>query len=392
MKNRAFLLICLMLMIASGLVSSCGSSGDGKVRLSWTEVKPLKQDKFKVNFYVENSGSMNGYMCPGSEFKNVVHYYANELEDLADTTNLYFINSQIIPYRGDIDDYTLNMSPTTFNHYGGITSSSSIDKMLSLVVNNIDNNTVSVFISDCILAVPYGQADKYFSMAKDNVKKVFVNALRSHKDLKVEILSLKSQFNGVYYQYGKAPRQISHQRPYYIWIVGPQNIIGQINKKIDKTQMVGLKDEVGFSTCSRIPFTVVNEHGVTGTATSVQSRVKGRKARFMLRADLSSCLQSEAVMSDPNSYKTDPKVVIDEIRKTADSEYTHEMSLSIFDNAHLEERIMFKPRPLPSWVSAINDMAGQDLSKTAGIKYIISGVADAYKNVSEQNGIIISIK
>ena len=42
--------------------------------------------------------------------------------------------------------------------------------------------------------------------------------------------------------------------------------------------------------------------------------------------------------------------------------------------------------------SKISDVAGQDLNKTAGIKYIIGGVSDAYNNVTQQNGIKISIK
>ncbi len=388
-SNSLFFLV--LTMVACLVASSCGGGSD-KVRLSWNEVKPMRQGKFKVNIYVENSGSMNGYMCAGSEFKNVVHYYASELEDLADTTSLYFINSQIIPYRGDIDNYTLGMTPSTFNRYGGVTSSSSIDKMLGLVVDNTDSNTVSIFISDCILAVPFGQADKYFSMAKDNVKKVFVRALKRHDDLGVEILCLKSQFCGIYYQYGKAPRRINHPRPYYVWLVGPQGLIGLIDKKIEKSELQGFNNSIGFSSCSRIPFTVVNDHGVGGTATSVQSRVKGRKARFILRADLSSSLQNDAVLEASDNYQTDPKVMIERVSKINMPGYTHEIVLDIFDNAHLEENIMLRRQPLQSWVSNISDVAGQNLDKTAGIKYIIAGVSDAYNNVTQQNGIKISIK
>lgn len=389
MKNQSNLLFLMLVMVYCMLTSSCGGN---KVQLSWSEVKPAEQSKFKVNIYVENSGSMNGYMCAGSEFKNVVHYYANELEDLADTTSLYFINSQIIPYHGDIDDYTLGMTPAMFDRYGGVTSSSSIDKMLGLVVNNIDDNTVSLFISDCILAVPFGEADKYFSMAKDNVKKVFVKALKKHVDLGVEVLCLKSQFSGTYYQYGKAPRKINHPRPYYVWIVGPQGLIGLINRKIEKLELQGFKNDVGFSSCSRIPFTIVNDHGKAGTATSVSSLVKGRKAKFILRADLSSSLQNDAILEAPGNYQTDPKVLIEQVRKIDSPDYTHEMVLSVFDNAYLDENILLRRQPLPSWVSNISDVAGQNLDKTAGIKYIIGGVADAYNNATQQNGIKFSIK
>lgn len=92
------------ILVASVFFASC--DGDGKVNLSWKETASNAQKSFDVKFYVENSGSMNGYFCEGSSFKNVIHYYANELENIADTTSLFFLNSQVIPFKDDIDDYT----------------------------------------------------------------------------------------------------------------------------------------------------------------------------------------------------------------------------------------------------------------------------------------------
>lgn len=385
--------LLLSIIGSSLLLASCGGNGDGKVSLSWKEKIPVVQNKFNVKFYVENSGSMNGYLCDGSAFKNVIHYYANELEDIADTTSFFFLNSQIIPFNDDIDNYTLKMTPQTFNNFGGVTTSSSLDKMLGLVLDNMSNSTVSVFVSDCILAVPYGQAEKYFSIAKDNVKKVFVKALRNRKDLGVEIFCLNSRFDGKYYQYGKEPQQIDCQRPYYMWVIGNQKILGEINHKIDTEGMEGYVQQVGFSNCSSIPFTIVNEHGVVGNKTSIISRTKGKKAKFLLRADLSSTLQGNSYLRNVANYeKKSPLVSIDEVRKIDDSDYPYEMVLSIFDKAQLDECIKVRTMEVPQWVIEQNDMTGQNLKKTAGIKYIIGGVADAYKSVLQQEGIKITIK
>lgn len=378
---------------AFALLVSCGGSGDGKVCLSWKETAPMTQNKFCVKFYVENSGSMNGYLCDGSAFKNVIHYYANELEDIADTTNLFFLNSQVIPFKDDIDDYTLEMTPQTFDKFGGITTSSSLDKMFGLVLDNMNSSTVSVFVSDCILAVPYGQAEKYFSIAKDNVKKVFVKALKKHPDLGVEIFCLNSRFEGKYYQYGKSPKQINCQRPYYMWLIGSQKLLGEINRKIGTSDMEGLVQQVGFSNCSGIPFSIVNEHGVAGNKTSLVSRTKGKKAKFLVRADLSSTLQGESYLENVDNYeKKSPLVAIEEVRKIEDPNYTHEIALSIFDKAQLDECIKVKSMEVPQWVSEKNDMTGQNLKKTAGIKYIVGGVADAYKSILQPEGIKITIK
>lgn len=372
---------------------SCGNGGDGKVKLSWQDVPIKKQNHIVVNFYVENSGSMNGYMCDGSEFKNVIHYYANELEDIADTTKLFFINSVVIPFHNDIDSYTLGMTPLTFNKYGGVTSSSSLDKMLGQVLNKTDQNTLSIFVSDCILAVPYGQAEKYFSIAKDNVKQVFRKAIKKHKDLGVEILCLNSRFKGKYYQYGEAPREINCQRPYYVWLIGSQKLIGEVRRKINESELDGLKNTVGFSSCANIPFTIVNEHGVAESQPSITSRVKGKKAQFIIRADLSSCLQNDAFLLDKNNYeKKSPLVSIDEVHSIDNPDYTHEIMVSIFDNAKLDECIKIKTMNTPRWVEDKNDMTGKNLNKTAGIKYIIGGVTAAFLSGMQQDGIKFTIK
>lgn len=77
--------ICFSFFVLLSLIS-CGGSD---VELSWKEIPPVNDESFKVNFYVENSGSMNGYMNAGSEFENAVHFYANELDKYADTTRLF---------------------------------------------------------------------------------------------------------------------------------------------------------------------------------------------------------------------------------------------------------------------------------------------------------------
>ena len=127
--------------------------------------------------------------------------------------------------------------------------------------------------------------------------------------------------------------------------------------------------------------------------TSLVSRTKGKKAKFLVRADLSSTLQGESYLENVDNYeKKSPLVAIEEVRKIEDPNYTHEIALSIFDKAQLDECIKVKSMEVPQWVSEKNDMTGQNLKKTAGIKYIVGGVADAYKSILQPEGIKITIK
>lgn len=62
------------------------------------------------------------------------------------------------------------------------------------------------------------------------------------------------------------------------------------------------------------------------------------------------------------------------------------------DNAHGSECIKTGYTDIPEWVENISSDDGGDLNKTSGIKYIVSGVADAYKNLTDQSGIKFEIK
>ena len=63
-----------------------------------TSAKPL------YNIYVENSGSMNGFVQSQAEFKETVGNFLADLEinDLAKSINLNYINSTIIPIGSNI--------------------------------------------------------------------------------------------------------------------------------------------------------------------------------------------------------------------------------------------------------------------------------------------------
>ena len=74
------------------------------------------------------------------------------------------------------------------------------------------------------------------------------------------------------------------------------------------------------------------------------------------------------------------------IQKTNGNEqYTHVMEIEMLNPLKLStEKIEFKRPYIPKWVQQSNDETGLDvknnLNKTTGIKYIIQGVADAYKD------------
>ena len=52
-------------------------------RISWeSQNYPIKKVSPKLKVYIENSGSMDGYMCEGSELKDAVYDYISSLSNV----------------------------------------------------------------------------------------------------------------------------------------------------------------------------------------------------------------------------------------------------------------------------------------------------------------------
>jgi hypothetical protein len=102
-RLKVKLLVKVLLVSIMFLNISCGSRN---VTVTWNDVEaPILSNNFKLEVFIENSGSMDGYMCTGSELKDAVYSYASSLSSYADTTKLNYINSQIIPYRNDMKSF-----------------------------------------------------------------------------------------------------------------------------------------------------------------------------------------------------------------------------------------------------------------------------------------------
>ena len=80
MKKNRFLPLVVAIVLGLILILLFGGSDDGRYVVSFDEVKPVKQYKpSKIKLYVENSGSMDGYMFNGSELKDAVYSYVSGL-------------------------------------------------------------------------------------------------------------------------------------------------------------------------------------------------------------------------------------------------------------------------------------------------------------------------
>lgn len=397
MKNK--LIISSLLVVAAVCSMALTGCGHDKIVVSADAVAssiPAYNPCVKV--FIENSGSMDGYMCDGSQLKDAVYDYVSDLNRSADTTRLYYINSQIIPYKGNLTSYIKDLNPSSFRKAGGSTANTDLGNIFASVLSAVNDTTVAVFVSDCILDLPSKDAKKFLTNCEIRIKDEIINARKRVTDLGVEVLKLTSDFEGKYfYPNGSVEMLKDVKRPYYMWIFGNKSCLASLNSEVPLSQLdkYGLSGIVAFANHTSIPFEIYN-NTLTG---KVIASAHG-EYQLTIQADFSTTLQPNDIVLDPGNYKfNSDKVVLEGVYPiSGDSQkYTHFIKFSIPDGANLaQECLTFYSCGLPEWVSESNDETGEDvttnINKTTGIKYIIQGVADAYKNDRGLTSLTFNVK
>lgn len=324
-------------------------------------------------------------MCDGSQLKDAVYDYVSDLNRSTDTTQLYYINSCVIPYKENLTSYIKDLNPTTFRAAGGNMSNTDLGSCIATVLSTLNDTTVAVFISDCILDLPAKDAQKFLVNCEIRIKDEVINARKQIPDLGVEVLKLLSNFNGMYYYPNGSVEVLQGvERPYYIWIFGNKNYLAKLNEEVPLSMLSKYKMEgfAAFTNLSAIPFDIKNRN-LTGAVINPSHGNYG----ITVRADFRATLQPDEVILDKKNYTfNNGKLTVEGVYPITDknSEYTHYINLTIPGDAQIAQECLALNTPeMPAWVSASNDDSGlnvkNNLSKTTGIKFLIQGVADAYK-------------
>ena len=392
-----FLQTNLLSMLLVGIVSivlfCIWSCGDNKIEIKCEQLKLNEVEKPLLRVYVENSGSMDGFMYDGSELKDAIYVYISRISSFYDSTELNYINSQIIPSKKELRNFIRDLTPISFHSVGGNTGSSDIADMFEKILSDTDDNIVSVFVSDCILDIPGGDASKFFINRQIDIQNAFIKQLNRCKDLSVEILRLESSFNGwYYYAHGKEFLKDA-RRPYYIWVIGNKNHLSRLNKNVPLSEIKhGVKNYFAYSTPSEIPFEIANKAGIKKGNTCICNLDSDGKYRFLIKANMSVTLQDEQTICNMGNYgKLNSFVNIERIDRISAKEsfYTHLLTVAIDRESvnSVGEKLSLVSLEKPDWLENANDNLGREviknMDKTTGIKYIIQGVADAYKSNKE---------
>ena len=373
------IIIPLATILLVAIIACATCSNKNKIELTWDNSETLSPDiidSIDLQVYVENSGSMDGYMCAGSNLKDAVFDYVSNIRKYCHTTSLNYINSQVIPYKGNLESYIKDLTPLSFAAAGGNRANTDMRQIFRLVMNNHKDNTVTILVLDCILDIP-GNATDFFGNCQISIKNTFYEALSKNPHLGVEIMKLQSRFDGHWYC-GKQSEKLSNvNRPYYIWIIGDKRALASLNLQVPVKDIYGgIEEYCAFASSSTIPFDMDKKVYM----------ISHNKISVQLLVDLGESLQSDLIIKDKGNYSTSNSAMITAINTiNAESRnYSHVITLDIPNPQSLQqETIKFSYPPVPSWAVESNDSTGKNVTKnidkTTGILPLIKGVANAYK-------------
>ena len=392
MNKKLFIPIVLCTVIIIAAISTC-IGGGSKIKIEWEEnanISPTA-DSTELKVYVENSGSMDAYMCSGSNLKDAVFDYVSDINKHVTSTSLYYINSQIISYKGNLETFIKDLTPQSFAKAGGNRANTDLRKIFSDIMAQHTPNSISILVSDCILDIPQSATD-FFGNCQVHIKNVFNTALAKQPNLGVEIIQLESKFDGYWYC-GKNNKKLSDvKRPYYIWVIGDQHLLANLNSKVKIDSIIGgIKNYCAYASSQKIPFTFERpQFNINHT----------NKNNVEVIVNLRPSLQSELVLSNIGNYKSSnpsqTSVISVQKIQVTNSSYSHVIELEITNPETInEENVTFSYPYLASWVETSNDSTGtidNNMDKTTGILYLVKGVAEAYKSHLEYGTITFNLK
>lgn len=371
----------------------------GSCRHKWVNtdskgVVTTQEPHFKVKAFIENSGSMDGYMCGGSEFKDAIYSYLTAVSNNADTLELNYINSQVIPLNFPLSSLVENLTPAAFAAAGGNRANSDFKQILRSVINSATTGTVTVFASDCILDMPDGAASNYLNIVRTDINNIVSQKRRQLPSLSICVYQLESRFTGTYWCPNGTPCPLNgERRPYYLWVIGSKENLAALRRKVrDDVIQHGVRNYCAFTPSAELP-NILSRAGQP--VNSMPLIEHGGSGTCELKLDLSGTLQNDSFLGDTKNYVSDSgNITVSKVtRITANSPYSHQLTLTMGLGKTFSDRLTLNKPVLPAWVEASNsdNAASLEHSKTFSLKYVIGGVADAYNTEKNLGTFSLSI-
>lgn len=385
----------------SGCTSHGTKKANGNVAKQNTATSHIDTIDFNpvVNVYIENSGSMDGYVKGQTEFEQIVYNYlvSLKLAKITSELNLFYINSNVLPQQDDVQGFIEKLEPASFKAKGGNRGTSDISQMIGMIMNEMNDSTVSIFISDCIFSPGKGKdAVDYLNNQKIGIKNAVGQYFNAHPKLGVMGFRCISSFNGYCYDKNDAGTLYQGQRPFYVWLFGTQGALNRIQNEMRKNryQLDGIQNEfMAFAGGTTMPdscYAVKRGSGKfdlkrSDSKHSIENLKadKNGKVRFSIEVNYAPLILCDSHLCDTSMYAlNDPKykvVAVERIKEHHKFSHIIHIEAERVHPSNLEIQLL---TDTPKWPTLYNDEDGNAIDesnadKTFGIKYMTDGIAEA---------------
>lgn len=388
-------------------VDAPAAAGAGTVMDSVVVEHPI------VNVYLENSGSMNGYVDSGTtEFQQAVYNYLCDIDisGIPSEINLFYINSQIISKGNVIPDFINKLNPHSFKAAPGNTGTTDVAEIVKMILDKTDQKTVSIFISDCIFS-PGSQNNPqaYLTGQQIGIKKSVADYLAKKGALACSVYQLSSSFQGTYYDYENKARAFRGNRPYYMWVFGNPAYIASLKNCIPEDKFAGSGVEHSWTIqniCPAVDYGVLQANKNNGIYERLSKNRIGNLAKttdgqfvFTIGVDMRylSLLYGDEYITDPANFahlvdKATDETFLGEIvpNTVKASPYTHNIRVISETRPHKGDFTIALRCRVPQWIYDMTDdddkqFTAANVHKTYGLKYICDGIYQAYTANNHDN-------
>lgn len=363
--------------------------------------------KCVYNIYVENSGSMDGYVKGKTEFEQSVYSYLSDIKisDICSEMNLYYINSEMHKHKPDVQNFIEKLEPNTFKARGGNRATTDISDIIGDILDSLGRDTVSILVSDFVFSPGSGvNADEYLLNQQIGIKNHFALKQKSNPNLAMMIYQLSSKFEGKYYDRNNTPYNINHQRPFYIMIIGDSYNLIKLTNEISKEKIKGSGVINSYSLSKAVPSVTYGVLAMpkigsfnpdpASPLTSIKSAKIDKKnpnTKFMVSVgvDFSKLLLDDDYLMDSSNYEISNKsfnISVDKAKNN--TKYTHIVKLSLnpklanLYKGPLTIQLLKHPSTWSESVTNPDDVGIQNITtdKTYGFKYLVGGIYDSYSS------------
>lgn len=233
-KGTVNIIALLLIILVLGACKGCGTK-----KSPATPPKTVAKQITNINFFLETSASMEGYLRGNSDLAKVIPNFLVDIENRVKFKNkplhINYISDSIARYAKSTRDFIHDISTTKV----ATGKSSQMHRVFEAVTAATDSNDISILVSDCILS--YADEDikknKEINVQKaDGELKAFVkDAFLKMKARNVcaTVYGFSSKFFGTYYTYQNGKIALDGTiRPYYIWVIGNKELVQQFNKQL----------------------------------------------------------------------------------------------------------------------------------------------------------------